>query len=461
MPHATTRRRSGGGLLTGLLPGLLTGCVSYSPAPVDLRQHARAFAQRLAEDAISPFAEQLRRRAPTTAQFDAKDGVTLAEAQLIALLYHPDLRAARLRAGVAAKTAEHAGTWDDPALGTDFARILEDVDYPWLVSGMISLTVPLTGQPGLERRLASSRHGQMLVKARVAEASVLDELALAWVEWSAAVIRESQLAQLVANLHQLQDLATQLAEAGELTRPEARVFAIERLTHELEWSQQTVTRSEHLATLHRLLGLPPRTELQFVAQAYIDLRAPDPTTRDRQLADGPRLAVGHHDHAIAERRLELEVRRQWPELLLSGGHREEDGEPRAAFGFALTLPLWNRNAGPIAEAQAERELAAELLRGNYERALQDLAACELRHDAARARRQRIEDDLIPLVEKQIAESRQYSETGGLDLLLDALLRADAARAAALQAATAEAAATTALNRLFWPDLGTPISEELR
>ena len=131
-----------------------------------------------------------------------------------------------------------------------------------------------------------------------------------------------------------------------------------------------------------------------------------------------------------------------------------------AFGFAMKLPLWNRNAGPIATATAERAVAAERLRGALERALQDLDALTIRRDAALAQRERIETVLLPLVERQIADSQRFTEPGGLELWLDAVLRADDARTTALSAATAEAAATAALNQLFWPQLTTQTTKEI-
>ena len=448
-------------LCLSLLLWALSSCASYAPAPVDLQQHAREFAERLSGDKLSEFAAQLRQDVDDSAPFDADDGISLAEARLIALAFHPDLRAARLQAGVAAATADHAGTWKDPDLALDFTRILEDVTYPWLTNSLLSLNLPLTGRPGLEQQVATSVHAAMLTRVRVDEAEVLDELDGAWSEWSAAALRTAQLQATVEGLRQLEAIADELAEAGELTQITARLYQLERLTHELEWSEQLAIATEKLAQVERVLGLPPQAELTLLPQTHIALRAPDPQERQRLLAEGPRVAMQLREHETAERNLELEVRKQWPEPLLLGGFQEEDGQPRVTFGFAMKLPLWNRNKGPIATARAERALAAELVRGAYERAIQDLDALAIRRDAALAQRERIEQELLPLVELQIQDSSRFTEPGGLELWLDALLRADDARTTALNAATAEAAATAALNRLFWPQLSTTTREELQ
>ena len=61
-----------------------------------------AFANRLALDHGVPVA------------FNISDGISPAEGEVIALFYNPELRIARLEAGVALANFETAGLWEDP-----------------------------------------------------------------------------------------------------------------------------------------------------------------------------------------------------------------------------------------------------------------------------------------------------------------------------------------------------------
>jgi outer membrane protein TolC len=432
-----------------------TACHSYSAEPVDLEAHAREFAARALDGAsVRQFAERLRRADPSLPGFDLDDGLSREEGRYVALLFNAELRTIRLRAGVARASAENAGRWADPELNADFAKILESVDHPWVASASIGLTLPITGRPGLEKELAESRHAEALVQARVAEARVLNELDKSWAEWSAGRLRVELLEQLVLQLTGLEAIAARLAAGQLITRVEARAFTLERLTRQSQLLHAKSSLGAAEVDLKQLLGLPPDRDVAFLPATGVGQRIEDRAQRRAHLADGPRVAVARREHEVSERQLALAIRKQWPELTLFPGWQEEDAQPRAALGFSLPLPLWNGNAREIAETRAAREVAAETLRGSFERATQDLARAERRIEAAQSRRLLVDVELVPLAEQQVVEGRRLAELGQLDtlLILDALTRSYEAKAMALEAVLAETEATIEINALFWPAL---------
>src|SRR5690606_5049349 len=96
----------------------IAGCQMYEPLPLDLDAHAQAWQARdIASDEVQSYAAELARLNPDrTAPFDATDGLHLHEAELVALVFNPQLRVARLNARVERISAEHADLWDDPTL---------------------------------------------------------------------------------------------------------------------------------------------------------------------------------------------------------------------------------------------------------------------------------------------------------------------------------------------------------
>jgi len=439
-----------------VLAGLVAaGCHSYSPDPVEYEWQPEAFAERVPDGtALREFVERLRSSDPTVQPFDLADGLDRQEARCVALLFHPELRTMRLRAHVASAGAEHAGLWDDPELSVDFAKILESVAHPWVVGGAIGITLPITGRPGLARELADSRHGHALVEARVAEARVLRDLDLQWARWSAARLAAEELGALVERLTELEAVAARLAAAQLITNVEARAFRLERTVREVQLVRARAAVSADEIHLKQLLGLPPDRVVGFVPAIDLPLHVADAAQRRTGLTDGPRTALARAEHEVADREFALAIRKQWPELTVLPGFQEEDAQPRAALGFSLPLPLWNRNARQVAETRAERARAAEALRGSVEIALQNLALAEVRHDAARNQRQLVETQLLPLAEQQLADGRRLVDLGKLDtlLILDALTRSHDAATQALDAALAEAEAIVDINSLFWPTL---------
>lgn len=431
-----------------LAAGAGGGCHSYTPVPVDLGEHARAFAARLG-DANALLATQAA--GSGAAALDLGDGIDRREAHLLAVWFHPDCRLARRRAGTAEVVRDEAGRWVDPTLDVDVARILETVPHPWLVATRIGFTLPLSGRLQSERDLAAAAHGSALVAARAVEADVVQRTDAAFASWSAERRRTELLQDLCSRLLDLEAIADRLALAGERTQQEARAFTLERLLRQAELLQARHAAASGELALKRMLGLHPAAAVQFVPDPLPPLRVADAAERQRLLFDGPQLALLRHDHEVAERALALEVRRQWPDLVLGPGFEEEDAQPRAALGLSLPLPLFAGNTPAIRRADAERAAAAEALRGRSEELTHELARAELQLAAAVAHRELVVQQLVPLAQQQVADGRRLAELGQLEplLILDALVRAHAAGMQAIAADLAAAEATVHINSLFW------------
>jgi len=72
----------------------------------------------------------------------------------------------------------------------------------------------------------------------------------------------------------------------------------------------------------------------------------------------------------------LEIAKQYPDIQIAPGYTYEERDNFFTIGLSATLPIFNRNRGPIAEAEAKRkEVAATFLQkqaqviGDSERAL--------------------------------------------------------------------------------------------
>jgi len=438
------------------------GCQTYTPAPVDLQAHTRLFAERVPDATlVRAFAESLRQHDPAFHEFDVADGLSLDEARYVALLFNPSLKVVRAQAAVAQATAELAGLWQDPQISGSFFYVLENVwEHKWFAGGYVGQTLPITGLPGLEKALAESQHAQALIDARQSEASVLNSLDVAWVKLSAARLRVDLLTALVERLADLEQVAARLAASQALNQLEARAFTLARVRHQADL---VAARGESLGAelrLRELLGMPPGLDLRVEPS----LSATERVSGSEQLArlnQSPLVELAKREHDVAERGLQLAVRKQWPELWIQPGWQEEDAQPRPAFGFSLPIPLWNGNAQEIAEKRAARNAAAERLKERLEAATHALAQADTKRRAAVEQRRILDVELLPLTERQVADVKRLAELGQLDtlLILDAVTRAYEAQLAAVASAVTEAEATVELNSLYWPSLAAPAKEE--
>jgi outer membrane protein TolC len=409
---------------------VLGGCASYRPQPVDLAAFDAQWRNRPHQGGtIAAFAEDLERRgalAPLRLSLD--DGVDLAEAEVLALLWNPGLRQARAAAGVPIATAAHAGTWAAPELGIDALHALDSVARPWTLASALSITLPLSGRLGLEREHAAQVAAGARLDLLAREWSTLAALRDAWLTWSALSVEQLQAATLRDDLAALADHAARLAAAGELSVVAARTVRVAAVQADDAARARAGEAALQRLGLLALLGLAPEAHLVLHPTLRLD-EALMQRLGDDALWQDPRLRQAIAEHRISEARLRWEVRRQYPDLRLGLAIEDDRGDRALGPVLGLSLPLWQTQAGPIAEAEAARQASAAAIEADYVTAVSERAQARLALEDRRTRLAHLEQALVPLIDAQLADSRRQAELGDLDvaLMLEVLDRAAACR----------------------------------
>ncbi|MCB1206305.1 MAG: TolC family protein [Verrucomicrobiae bacterium] len=139
------------------------------------------------------------------------------------------------------------------------------------------------------------------------------------------------------------------------------------------------------------------------------------------LDDHPLMALARSGIATARHELDLQERLRRPDLNLGIAWRQDTtvDDNAVVLNFSLPLPLWNRNEGGIAEAQAEIAKNEALV----EQARQQLAAALgealTRLEFARSQYRLIADEMLPGAAKQheaVSEGFRLGRIGYLELL---------------------------------------------
>ena len=415
-----------------VVPLVLSACQRYTPAPLDLAaHHAAIYARDISDGRVGEYARRLAEtgRVPLT-PYDPADGLSLDEAEVVALMFNPDLRLARLRAEVPRVGAAEAGRWEDPELGVDAERIIESVEHPWVLGGTLSFTVPLSGRLGVERQKAGAEAAAEELRALAAERRVVAELRADWVEWSATVERAALTRKVIEELDGLVTRADRLREAGELDPIDARLLRLERSKQAARLYGHDADARAGETRVKARLGLAPAADVRLVPSLYAPPpQLPADQQAESSVADHPRLRIVRAEYEVAERALELEVRKQYPDLRIGGGFGTDEGEERVLFGAGLPLPILNANRRAIAEARASREAARGAAEAEYERLLAELAAARSLFDGARARLNHVEGELGPLADQQVDDARRLGRAGDFNalVLLEAIRTAHEAR----------------------------------
>jgi len=419
-----------------VVAAFLAGCQSYAPHPPDLAGHYAHWIERHPSSTdVSTLAEALRHAGQPIepARRDDSERVDLEEAELIALVFNPDLRLARLRAEVTGATLDHADLWDDPVLSAGLERTLASVEDPWEAFGSINFTLPISGRLEKAKQRADAAHHAQLYRVLEQEWQLRTQLRRTWIEWSAAREKASIARSYLDGLDELITIIRRMEEVGELARVQAGLFYIELHTRQNEARSLEAIERDREIELCRLMGLPPQVvdEHALTLAPRVAMRKGDGASHVESV-DAPRLIRERHprvlrrraEHTVAERELALQIRRQYPDIVLGPGLGLEDGHSKLLFGISLPVPILNRNQQRIAEAIAEREHARAALETAYERLLTDFSAVENELAAAHDQLERMRGTIIPLVDEQYADARRIAELGEVDilLLLDTLRR---------------------------------------
>lgn len=448
-----------------LLIAVVSGCKAYEAKPLDLDATRTRWMERSTDsESVRQFAARLGEVEPARGPFDPTDGLTLAEAEAVGVVFNRELRVMRRASAVARATADNAGIWEDPVLGVELERIIQSVPNPWIVSAVVGITIPVSGRLDAERTRADRALEAELESIAAHEWALRAEVRSAWVAWSAQRLRAELLERLVVEVESVAAQGDRLEKAGVLSRVDARLFLVERAARNTELILVRAETRELELKLRDLLGLAPEAPVMLVPQVALDdggeglsdhagmRRAFEARSLD--------LIAARRNYEVAEAALMLEVRRQYPDITIGPGYKNEEGDGRVLFGVSLPMPIWNRNQQGVAEATAQRERARESFDALYEHLVSRLETALVRAQAARAARLSLEDNLLPLVDRQDEEVRRSAQLGRVDplLLLESLRSRYDARLRAIDARASESRAVAQIDELIGPPAPPPIKD---
>ena len=416
------------------LIALVVGCQPYQRSPLKVgRYHTEVESRDPSSQAVMEYAKQIRLTATERTPYNPADGLSMHEAEVVALFFNPQLRLSRLKANVARVGAAEAGRWHDPELAVDAERIIQAVPEPWVLAGTLSFTLPLSGRLGVEKKQARAEATVAQLRVLVEEQNLLTDLRIAWVEWSVAQERTALTRQVIQEFSQIAERAERLQKAGEVDPIDAALLRLEMVKRsgDLHKSQADVESGE--IQLKSRLGLLPTAEFKLVPSVSASTTIPAFTPA--RLNDHPRARVARGEYEVAERTLELEVRRQYPDLKVGAGFGTDEGDERLLGGASVPLPLLNANRRAIAEARANREVARAAYEAVYEQLLADASAAQLRVAAADARVRYVEQEVGPLADRQVQNAQRLAKVGELNalMLVEALRTAHEAKLEVLNA----------------------------
>jgi outer membrane protein TolC len=399
-----------------LLALWLVACVSYHPQPLHPRQSVRTFAaRRLDSPALRNSVTPLLPQPPT--QWPPSRW-NRADLLAVALADNPNLAVERAEVG---RTLAHqitAGERPNPTIELQSEYALNDV-RPWLYG--ISFELPLR-TPALQRlaiseaQIATSHARWQLMGATWA---VRNELTAALSDWQSALRRGAVLDALIGQQRQLLRQQRARVEAGE-DAPATLVAVQDALLHAQQ--QQGEARADAQSAQSDAadaLGLPPQA-LDGLQLDWPDWGSPPQlgiealqAAQTSALLSRADLSAAIDDYAKTENELRQAIARQYPQIAPAPGYYWDHGISKFPLDVGLTLPLFNRNRGEIAEARAGRELAGERMLALQDSIYGQIAGAEraeaIARENERAARQRLDS-----AQEQLRQAMLGLKLGAID-----------------------------------------------
>jgi len=393
------------------------GCATrrYHPAPITPAETASQFQSRsLADSGLEAFEE--KNLAHAAAPWPPKTW-DLRMLSLAALYFNPALESARARVEEAEAASVTAGARPNPNLS-----VAPGLPSPYLLS--LDLAFPL--------ETAGKRGHRVQVARSLDQAARFDLADRAW------KIRTGVRASLLSYLLELRNfellrseeeirreqvtLLEQRFSVGEISRPEVDLARIELSKTHLAISTTEGQLNEARAALAAAIGIPP-AGLQGHDFSWTALDSP-PTSESlspgqiQQDAILNRLDVRRAlaQYAAAEAGLQLEISKQYPDIQIGPGYTYEERNNFFTVGFSITLPLLNRNQGPIAEAEARRKEAASIFLEKQTQVIAESERALARYRAAAKEFTEADQSLRALQDTQQKMTQQAVEVGEEDRL---------------------------------------------
>jgi outer membrane protein, heavy metal efflux system len=338
---------------------ILIGCAArrYQPAPVVPGETASTLESRtLSDSGLQAFVEKnvghvVRPWPPKT-----WDLATLSPA---ALYFNPSLEAARARMEESQAAIVTAGARPNPSVS-----IAPGVPSPYLFNLDFSVPIETAGKRG--HRIQTARSLDEAARFDLADSAwkVRSGVRLALLNYILAA-RSLDLLRFEETIRGEQvNILQQRFSVGEIPRPEVDLARIELSKAHLAINTVEGQLSEAKAALAASIGISV-AGLQGFDFSWTDLDSPtsaeslspEEIERDAVLN---RLDVRRSlaQYAAAEAELRLEISKQYPDLQIGPGYTYEERNNFFVVGLSTTVPLFNRNQGPIAEAEARRKEAA-------------------------------------------------------------------------------------------------------
>lgn len=402
------------------LASLLGGCATFQPKPLVPAQTASAFESRSLDS--TGLQEFLRQNLAQDVSSRPPKSWDLTLLTLAAFYYSPDLDVARSRLSVAEAGNLTAGMKPNPVLDAFGQR--NDPSYGFPRTWGLFLNIPVETASKRRYRINQTQHLSEAARWELAGSAwqVYSRVHTGLVDLYAAHERLISLKGQEALLSEIAGLLDRRFQVGEVSAAEVAQARISLQQTRLALEEVQKQAAEARIKLAVAIGVPA-TGLMGVEISFDGLgnlpgsdQLPPSDVRREALLNRTDVLSSLAEYEASQSALQLAIAKQYPDLTLGPGYQWDQGENKWSLGLlSLTLPLLNRNEGPIAEAEARRMQAAASFMALQAKVIDDLDLALAAYSAA-SHKLLIAEQLVTEQERRKASLEARFRAGETDRL---------------------------------------------
>lgn len=352
--------------------------------------------------------------------------LTLSRANALALEHHPSLQVFDAERRLADAKILTALTRPNPELEFETEDVLGSGVYEGFDSAVYNLGLSQLIELGGKRRIRgevarSSREAEDL-RFEAARREVMLETTRRFVAALAAQDAEGTAAQNLTIARETVESVKGLQEGGR-----GSVLEVGQSELGLREAQLLVENARSRTKLARqqLASLWGQSKPGFeTVSGKLTTPVADPPSvenLDKLLDEHPLMVMARSGITIAQRELTLQERLRQPDLNLGLAWRRDTtvDDNAVVLNFSLPLPLWNKNEGGIAEAEAGIAKSEALVRQARMELSATLAEAVARLETARSQYRLVADEMLPAAVKHheaVSEGFRLGRISYLELL---------------------------------------------
>jgi len=342
----------------------------------------------------------------------------LQELTLAAFFYHPQLDVARARWQASQAAEISANQKPNPGISTsaEHHSIANGVS-PWTLGFSLAIPIETGGKREIRRERAASLSDAARIDIGQVAWQIRSHLRNQLDEYHHALQESAQLEREVALRDEIVQMLQKRLDAG-------LVSDIDLNNVRLQWQKTRQALAAIQGSLPGLrsalaeaAGLPSQAlaSVQLTTTIVPPSTLTDETLQRAALTNRLDIQAALARYAASEANLKLEIAKQYPDITLSPGYSFDQGDNRWSLGLSTILALINKNEGPIAEANAQRELEARQFNELQIRVISDLEQARARYQAAQDEIAKAEQLLVAQQQRGAQSERQF-DSGFIDRL---------------------------------------------